>query len=117
MDSHIGHYKVLLQEMQSKISALEKEVEQWKQAAAQPRVGDLSPWIEKIKVLFSEKKSLHQEILALESKEKILKWRIKYKLNNAEHISVLNDSDDEVLFLVKVDKNYECFLLFVLIFF
>lgn len=98
MDTHISHYKVIVQDLHAKIAALEQEVEQWKQTKLQPRIGDLSPWIEKIKVLFTEKKSLHQEILSLESKEKILKWRIKYKLNNAEHISAFDNSEDDVSF-------------------
>lgn len=87
----------MLQDMQAKVTSLEQEVEQWKQTALLPKTrGDLSTWIEKVEVLFSGKKSIHQEILTLESKEKLLKWRINHKLNNAEHISVYEDSEDEV---------------------
>lgn len=87
----------MLQEMQAKVTALEQEVEQWKQTALLPKTrGDLSTWIEKVEVLFSRKKSIHQEILTLESKEKLLKWRINHKLDNAEQISVYEDSEDEV---------------------
>lgn len=96
VDTHIDHYKILVQEQQNKIAALEAEIKQLREAALHPTVGDVSAWTEKITSLYAIKKTIHQEILTLESKEKILKWRIKYKHSNADRISAFDNSDDEV---------------------
>ncbi len=98
VDTHIDHYKLIVQEQQHKIAALELENQQLREAALQPTANDLSAWVEKISTLFTTKKALHQQILKLESKEKIIRWRIKYKHNNAERISAFENSDDEVRF-------------------
>lgn len=96
VDTHIDHYKILVQEQQNKIAAQEAEIKQLREAALHPTVGDVSAWTEKITSLYAIKKTIHQEILTLESKEKILKWRIKYKHSNADRISAFDNSDDEV---------------------
>lgn len=96
IDSNVDHYRGLIQEQQTRITLLELEIQQLREAGLQLGAVDLSVWMEKINVLYTTKKTLHQEILTLESKEKILKWRIKYKHNNAERINAFDNSDDEV---------------------
>lgn len=102
METHVDHYKVIVQEQSSKIAQLELEIQRLREAASQPIVGDVTSWIEKISTLYSTKKTVHQEILALESREKITRLRIKYKHNSAEQMSLFNNSDDQVLCLFRL---------------
>lgn len=96
IDSHIDNYKKLIQELQHKITVMENDQ---KAQASQPRFSDLTVWKDKIRALYSQKKNYHQEILTLESKEKLLRWKMKYKSNNAERISAFDDRNNEVYVL------------------
>lgn len=96
METHVDHYKLIVQEQQSKLAELQLEIQRLREAASQPIIGDITSWIEKISSLYFTKKTIHQEILALESREKITRLRIKYKHNSAEQMSVFNNSDDQV---------------------
>ncbi|XP_065200738.1 kinesin-like protein KIF18A [Planococcus citri] len=92
IDGHINNYKQLIQELQNKNAALENEL---RTLSSQPKVGDLTSWREKIRNLFTQKKSYHQEILNIESKEKLLLWKIKYKSTNAEIINSFHDCNND----------------------
>lgn len=93
MDSHIDNYKKLIQELQHKNKMLESELQT---LSTQPRVVDLSAWLDKIRTLYNQKKAHHHEILTLESKEKLLRWKIKYKCYSAEIINNVDNSENEV---------------------
>lgn len=109
MNNNIGQYQVLFQEKETKIAELMKENEEFKKEneelrriAKRPKAGDLSSWIENLNTLFSTKKDIHEKILKLESKEKITRWRMKYKHSSAERVHAFDNSDDEVRIIDRI---------------
>jgi small-conductance mechanosensitive channel len=100
-DAHVGHYQILLQEREAKLAEIEKRNDQLAREAQQlrnlakpalPTESDLGSWIQKLVALFFAKKEIHEQILKLESKEKITRWRIKY---NHERVHAVDSSDDD----------------------
>lgn len=103
IDGHINNYKQLIQELQNKNAALENEL---RTLSSQPKVGDLTSWRDKIRNVFTQKKNHHQEILNIESKEKLLLFKIKYKTTNAEIINSFHDcNNDAVRFFINWKNN------------
>ncbi|KAK9500444.1 hypothetical protein O3M35_001707 [Rhynocoris fuscipes] len=64
----VAYYKKQVEELQEKISKLEKNV-----------LPDTSNWDQRIREIMEQKKALHRDMLKLRSQEKLTEWRLEHK--------------------------------------